>query len=216
MRNFDSDGGDAGTSRSPRHRSHDGAAPRADPTAQQEDHLTALMARSAAGDETAFADLYDATAATVYGLVRRVVRSPELAAEVAQEVYLMAWQQAPHFDPSRGSVPGWLCTLAHRRAVDRVRQVTRERNREDAYENRRTSSAVDETWHEVERGLDEGAVRQGLGALSSLQREAVVLAYYGGYTYQDVARRLNVPLGTAKARIRDGLKKLGSALGVRA
>ena len=173
------------------------------------------MTRSGAGDETAFAELYDATAAAVYGLISRVLRSPDLASEVAQEVYLMAWQQASQFDSSRGSVAGWLCTLAHRRAVDRVRQVTRERTREQTYETRGVGPAVDQTWSEVERGLDEGAVRRGLQALSALQREAVVLAYYGGYTHQDVARRLDVPLGTAKARIRDGLKKLGNALGVR-
>lgn len=176
--------------------------------------LADVLTRCGAGDEAAFATLYDATSATVYGVVLRVVRSPEIAAEVLQEVYLMAWQQAARFDPVRGSVLGWLCTLAHRRAVDRIRQVAREREREQAWENRRLGAPADETWQDVEQALDTEAVRAGMGALTDRQREAVGLAYYGGCTYQEVAQRLEIPLGTAKARIRDGLKNLRAALGV--
>lgn len=174
-----------------------------------------MLRRSGAGDEAAFAALYDATSPKVYGMTVRVVRSPEIAAEVLQEAYLMAWQQASRFDPARGSVLGWLCTLAHRRAVDRIRQVARERDREQTYENRRAETPVDETWQEVEQAMDTREVRAGLGALTPLQREAVTLAYYGGCTYQEVAQRLEIPLGTAKARIRDGLIRLRTALGVR-
>ncbi|TDL46550.1 sigma-70 family RNA polymerase sigma factor [Kocuria rosea] len=177
--------------------------------------LAELVRRSGVGDEAAFAALYDATSATVYGVTVRVTRSPEIAAEVLQEVYLMAWQQAARFDPARGSVLGWLCTLAHRRAVDRIRQVARERDREQAWENRRVGTPADETWQEVEQALDTEAVRAGMGALTGRQREAVTLAYHGGCTDQEVAQRLEIPLGTAKARIRDGLKNLRSALGVR-
>ncbi len=177
--------------------------------------LADLLRRCGEGDERSFADLYDATSAKVYGLVVRVTRSPEISDEVVQEVYLMAWQQSARFDPARGSVLGWLCTLAHRRAVDRVRQVARERDREQTYEDQRAGTQMDQTWQEVEQGVDTREVRDGLGALTPLQREAVGLAYYQGYTYQEVARRLGVPLGTAKARIRDGLKSLRSALGGR-
>lgn len=186
--------------------------------ASSDDHgvdLTNLLARSEAGDEAAFAALYDATSATVYGVTVRVSRSPEIAAEVLQEVYLMAWQQAARFDPVRGSVLGWLCTLAHRRAVDRIRQVAREKDREQAWENRRVGTPADETWQAVEQALEAEAVRAGMGALTDRQREAVALAYYGGCTYQEVAQRLEIPLGTAKAKIRDGLKNLRTALGVR-
>ncbi|MHC5560693.1 ECF RNA polymerase sigma factor SigK [Kocuria sp. U4B] len=175
--------------------------------------LADLLRRSGDGDEAAFAALYDATASKVYGLVVRVTRSPEIAAEVLQEVYLMAWQQAARFDPGRGSVVAWLCTLAHRRAVDRIRQVARERDREQAYEHRRVEAPADETWQEVEQAMDTDEVRAGLEALTPLQREAVSLAYYQGCTYQEVAARLGIPVGTAKARIRDGLKNLRSALG---
>ena len=176
-------------------------------------HLRDLMSRAGQGDEAAFAALYDATSSTVYGLVMRVTRSPELAAEVMQEVYLMSWQQSGRYDPSRGSVTAWLCTLAHRRAVDRVRQVARQQDREHDYEERRAQMPTDQTWQEVEQTMDTHEVRAGLGSLTPLQREAVALAYYQGYTHQEVARRLNVPLGTAKARIRDGLTRLRSALG---
>lgn len=175
--------------------------------------LTELLLRSARGDEAAFAALYDATASRVYGLTRRLTRSPELAAEVVQEVYLMAWQQAARFDPSRGSVVAWLSTLAHRRAVDRIRQVVQERGREQVYENRRVGAPMDATWQEVEQAMDTRDVRTGLGDLTPLQRKAITLAYYDGYTYQEVAQRLEIPLGTAKARIRDGLKRLGATLG---
>lgn len=177
--------------------------------------LADLVRRSAGGDEAAFADLYDATSARVYGLAVRVTRSPEIAAEVVQEVYLMAWEQSGRFAPSRGSVLGWLCTLAHRRAVDRVRQVASERNREQTYEDQRPTTAADQTWEQVEQSMAVQEVRDGLGTLSPLQREAVALAYYEGCTHQEVARALNIPLGTAKARIRDGLNNLRSALGGR-
>jgi RNA polymerase sigma-70 factor (ECF subfamily) len=197
---------------------HDQPSPASGPAVSSDDagmDLAELVRRSGVGDEAAFADLYDATSATVYGVTVRVTRSPEIAAEVLQEVYLMAWQQAARFDPARGSVLGWLCTLAHRRAVDRIRQVARENDREQAYENRRVGTPADETWQEVEQALDSHKVQAAMDALTPLQREAVSLAYYGGCTYQEVAQRLEVPLGTVKARIRDGLIRLRTALGVR-
>ncbi|GAB2603581.1 sigma-70 family RNA polymerase sigma factor [Kocuria himachalensis] len=200
-------------------RSHldDQPAP-AGPAASSEDagiDHAELLRRSAEGDEAAFAALYDATAPKVYGVTLRVTRSPEIAAEVLQEAYLMAWQQASRFDPERGTALGWLCTLAHRRAVDRIRQVARERAREQTYENRSAGTPADETWQEVEQDMETREVRAGLEALTPLQREAVSLAYYQGCTYQEVAHRLGIPLGTAKARIRDGLYRLRTALGVR-
>jgi RNA polymerase sigma-70 factor (ECF subfamily) len=179
-----------------------------------EDHAE-LLRRVVGGDEHAFAQLYDATSSTLYGLVLRLVRSPELAAEVVQEVYLMAWQQAERFDAARGTALAWLCTMAHRRAVDRIRQNQRERDRDQQYEVRQAETPSDSTWSEVEQSLDSGEVRARLGELSPLQREAVCLVYYRGYSHRQVAEHLDVPLGTAKARIRDGLNNLRSALGVR-
>ena len=175
--------------------------------------LAELLQRCSEGDEDSFAALYDATASVIYGLAVRIIRSPEIAAEVVQEVYLMAWQQSARFNPHRGTALGWLCTLAHRRAVDRVRQVARERDREQNYEDRRTGTPVDQTWQEVEQSMNTDEVRNGLRALTALQRQAVAMAYYQGFTYQEVATRLGIPLGTAKARIRDGLRGLRLALG---
>lgn len=181
--------------------------------ARRAEETAALLRLAATGDETAFARLYDATSSTVYGVVVRLTRSPEMAAEVVQEVYLMAWQQSDRFDPARGTVQAWLCTLAHRRAVDRIRQSQRERVRDEQYEFRNAATPSDATWGEVEQSLDSEDVRAGLEALSPIQREAVCLVYYGGCTHRQVAERLSVPLGTAKARIRDGLNNLRSALG---
>lgn len=178
------------------------------------DDQAELLRRSAAGDEAAFARLYDATCTKLFGLVVRLTRSPELAAEVVQEVYLMAWQQADRFDPQRGTVLAWLCTMAHRRAVDRIRQSQRERVRDEQYELRQAGTPADATWGEVEQSLETDEVRTGLEALSEIQREAVRLVYYRGYTHRQVAEHLGLPLGTAKARIRDGLNNLRSALGV--
>ncbi|MEX5270907.1 ECF RNA polymerase sigma factor SigK [Kocuria sabuli] len=198
--------------------SHHQHAPLSGQTASRGHHgvdLADLLRRSGTGDGAAFAALYDATSAKVYGVTLRVVRSPEIAAEVLQEVYLMAWQQASRFDPARGTVLGWLCTLAHRRAVDRIRHVARERDREQTFENRRAGTPADVTWQKVEQALDTQEVQAAMDTLTQLQREAVSLAYYQGCTYQEVAQRLDIPLGTAKARIRDGLHRLRTALGVR-
>lgn len=198
---------------SPENPSHENASHENGP---QDDPLRQALSHSAAGDERAFAQVYDATAGPVYGLILRVVRSPQLAAEVVQEVYLMAWQQAARFDPHRGTVLGWLCTMAHRRAVDHVRSSQRRRDREERYETELTGRPSDETWGEVEQMLDTEQVRSGLAALSARQREAVYLVYFRGMSHRDVAEHLEVPLGTAKARIRDGLLALRAAWEVQA
>ncbi|MCP3425566.1 sigma-70 family RNA polymerase sigma factor [Rothia sp. AR01] len=173
-----------------------------------------LVRLSATGDEHAFAQLYDATAPVVYGVAVRLLRSPDLAAEVVQEVYLMAWQQSARFDPQRGSVKAWLCTMAHRRAVDSIRSVQRQRDRDEQYEGTRAeSSEGDSTWGQVEEKLDNDDVRNGLTSLSRIQREAVCLVYFRGFSHREVAEHLKIPLGTAKSRIRDGLVGLRTALG---
>ena len=103
----------------------------------------------------------------------RLLRSPELAAEVVQEVYLMAWQQAERFDAGRGTALAWLCTMAHRRAVDRIRQSQRERDRDQQYEVRRAETPSDSTWSEVEQSLDSEEVRAELRPRATRRPEAV-------------------------------------------
>ncbi len=178
------------------------------------EHLLALVAK---GDRDAFAALYDAMSARLFGLVRRVLRDPAQSEEVTQEVLLEVWRTAARFDPERGSASAWVMTMAHRRAVDRVRSEQAARDRDDRAGVRdNATDAFDVVAEEVEVRLEHEQVRAALGQLTRLQREAVELAYYGGYTYREVAELLDAPLGTVKTRLRDGLIRLRDALGVTA
>jgi RNA polymerase sigma-70 factor (ECF subfamily) len=174
--------------------------------------LGAWLRLVARGDADAFDAVYDQVAASVFGIVRRVVRDPAQSEEVTQDVLLEVWRNAAKFDPGRGSATAWVMTLAHRRAVDRVRSVQKESERE-----RRTAAAdipFDEVAEAVESSLERERVRRCLGSLTELQRESVTLAYYGGYTYAQVASLLGVPGGTIKTRMRDALIRLRDCLGV--
>ena len=173
-----------------------------------------LLRRVARGDEGAFAKLYDLVANRVYGLVVRVVRDPAQAEEVTQEAMVDVWRRAPSFDADRGSAITWVLTLAHRRAVDRVRSAQSAGDRERKVAAREGSSDFDEVTEQVAVRLEQQQVRRCLGALTDLQKEAVTLAYYGGYTYRQVADLLSVPLPTVKTRMRDGLVRLRDCLGV--
>ena len=173
-----------------------------------------LLAGVAHGDRDAFATLYDRLGASVYGLVRRVVRDPAQSEEVTQEVLLEVWRTAPRFDVSRGSAVTWIMTMAHRRAVDRVRSEQAARDRNDRAGAREWAAAHDVVAEEVEVRLEQEHVRRALEDLTDLQREAVELAYYGGRTYREVAELLGAPLGTVKTRMRDGLIRLRDALEV--
>ena len=176
--------------------------------------LVSLLHQVARGNQDAFAALYDKTSSRVYGVVWRVLRSADHAAEVTQEVYTEVWRQASRYDATKGSVSAWVTTMAHRRAVDRVRSVTSETARDEHYALSEPGREVDNVWEGVSERLDAERVRKGLAALSPIQREALTLAYFGGYTQSQVADRLKVPLGTVKTRIRDGLTRLRETMGV--
>jgi RNA polymerase sigma-70 factor (ECF subfamily) len=174
--------------------------------------LAAGLRLVARGDADAFDAVYDQVVASVFGVVRRVVRDLAQSEEVTQDVLLEVWRDAAKFDPGRGSATAWVMTRAHRRAVDRVRSVQKESERE-----RRTAAAdvpFDEVAEAVESSLERERVRRCLGSLTELQRESVTLAYYGGYTYKQVASLLGVPGGTVKTRMRDALIRLRDCLGV--
>ncbi|WP_130651187.1 ECF RNA polymerase sigma factor SigK [Egicoccus halophilus] len=173
-----------------------------------------LLVEVARGDQQSYARLYDRVAGVVYGVIRRVVRDPAQSEEVAQEVLVEVWRTAARFDPDRGSASTWILTMAHRRAIDRVRSEQASRSRTERVGRGQHQRAFDEVAEEVEVGFEHEQVRAALGALTDLQREAVELAYYKGYTYREVAELLDTPLGTIKTRMRDGLIRLRDALGV--
>ncbi len=176
--------------------------------------LSELLRASARGDERAFAELYDATSRRLYGLVLRVVRDPAQSEEVAQEAYLEIWRSSARFDATRGSAMSWMMTIAHRKAVDRVRSAEAASRRDQSYEAASQDRPYDITAEQVERSLDAQRVRSALESLTETQRGAVQLAYFGGYTHTEVAALLGIPLGTAKTRIRDGLIRLRDTLGM--
>ena len=169
-----------------------------------------LLPRVARGDATAFAELYDALGASVFGLARRVVRDPVRAEDVSQEVFLEVWRKAPSFDETRGSAKTWVMTIAHRRAVDAVRRNETQKR----YEGQATVEEVshDEPADRLVKEEEHSAVRGCLDTLTELQLESVRLAYFNGYTYAEVATLLGKPLPTIKTRMRDGLIRLRDCL----
>lgn len=176
--------------------------------------LAELLRLSARGDQQAFAALYDATSARVHGLVLRVVRDPAQAEEVTQEVFLQVWRTAARYDESKGSAMSWLMTLAHRRAVDRVRAAEAVSRQDTSYHQNTQVVPHDSTAEAAEASMEARRVRAALQELTPVQREALELAYFGGYTHTEVASQLDLPVGTAKTRIRDGLIRLRDAMGV--
>ncbi|MFE2164563.1 ECF RNA polymerase sigma factor SigK [Streptomyces sp. NPDC059447] len=176
--------------------------------------LAEVMQKVAHGDKQAFSALYDALAPMVFGIIVKIVRDRAQSEEVAQEVMIDLWRQAARYRPDAGSVTTWAATIAHRRAVDRVRSAQASADRERAQAAREHATAFDEVAEQVETRLESEQVRRCLRGLTELQRQAVTLAYYGGLTYREVAQSLRTPLPTIKTRMRDGLIRLRDCMGV--
>ncbi|WP_020126152.1 sigma-70 family RNA polymerase sigma factor [Streptomyces sp. 303MFCol5.2] len=189
---------------------HIGRNPASQPDPQE------LLGSVALGDQEAFAGLYDIVAGPVLGVVRAVLRDRAQSEEVAQEVLVEVWRSAPRYRPERGSAVNWVLTMAHQRAVDRVRSVQAAAAREHRAALLDHAPEYDEVIEQVEARLEREQVRRCLRTLTELQRQAVELAYYRGLTYRQVAEALTVPLGTVKTRLRDGLIRLRDCLGVSA
>lgn len=173
-----------------------------------------LLARVATGDQAAFGELYDQLAPRVLGLVKRVLHDHAQSEEVAQEIFLEIWQSATRFDSGKGTAVGWIMTMTHRRAVDRVRASQSSRDRDTKIGIRDFTSDYDNVSETVETRIEHERVEQAMLKLTELQRQAVSLAYYGGYSHSEVAELLSVPIGTVKTRVRDGMIRLRDELGV--
>ena len=162
----------------------------------------------------AFAELYDATSARAYGLAVRVVRNPSQAEEVMQEAFLELWRTASRFDSAKGSAVSWILTLVHRKSVDRIRSAEASTRRDTVWHHGSQDVEHDSTAEAAQASMEARRVRQALDSLTEVQREALELAYFKGYTHTEVAAMLDLPVGTAKTRIRDGLIRLRDTMGV--
>lgn len=178
----------------------------------QDDRLGHLVTTSAQGDQLAFARLYDDLGPRVHALATRILRDADYAQEVTQEVFAEIWRTSPSFDPARGSALGWVMTMTHHRAVDRVRHEAASRRRDEAYGRRALPTPFDETSAACASLVESRAVRRALAVLTPSQREAIELVYFQGLSHAQTSRHLQVPLGTIKSRVRDGLLRLRTHL----
>jgi RNA polymerase sigma factor (sigma-70 family) len=167
-----------------------------------------LVARLAVGDDRALRTVYERYSPMVYGLARRVTASAAHAEEITQEVFVYLWQNPDRFDAERGTLRAFLGAITHRRAVDEVRRNSRRSVREDRVGSDATNLAMFEIGDDLERSQTAERVRAAVSSLPEQQREAVLLAYFGGCTFRQVAEQLGIPEGTAKSRLRLGLSKL--------
>lgn len=185
-----------------------------DPVSPPGPGLGELLTLAGRGDQVAFETVYERVAPAVFGLIRRVLPNTAQAEEVAQEALLEVWRTAGRFDPARGSAQAWIMTIAHSRAVDRVRSERAAAEREALAASTSAPPPANEVAEAVEASLEAERVRHCLDGLTGTQRESITLAYYSGLSYPQVASALGVALGTVKSRIRDGLKRLRDCLGV--
>ena len=176
------------------------------------DHAAELLALVASRDQDAFARLYDMLSDRVFGLILRVLVNRAQSEEVLQEVFLEIWQSAASFAPNKGQGRTWIMTIAHRRAVDRVRSAEASSRRETVYHDQSIERPHDSTAEAAHASLEARRVRSALATLTDTQRGAVELAYFGGYSQREISALLDTPLGTIKTRIRDGLTRLRKEL----
>ena len=176
--------------------------------------LDALLHRVARGDQAAFGDLYDLTAPRVFGMVLRLVIDRAQCEEVTQEVFVEIWQSASRFDPNKGKAMTWVLTMARRRAIDRIRSSQAARDRDARIGVRDFQAEYDDVAESAELRIEGKKVDAAMRELSDSQRQVISLAYYGGQSHSEIARELGVPIGTVKTRLRDGMIRLRTVMGV--
>lgn len=181
----------------------------ADPDATPIDEL---IERVAAGDRVAFEQLYRSTSPRLFGLIRQILRDPSQSEEVSQEVFLEIWQTASRFQRSKGRGLSWIFTLAHRRAIDRVRSSQSSRDRDYRIGMRDRDTEHDSVAEQIDTIFESARMRAAFELLTAVQRQAIELAYFGGHTQTEMAAILGVPLSTAKTRMRDGMLRLRKAM----
>lgn len=185
--------------------------------ARSSEQTEALLRQVAVGDRAAFGRLYDATSPALFGLLVKMLRSPEAAEEVAQEVYLEIWKKAPSFDAARGTGTTWISLIARSRALDRIRS---ERSYGGAVDRAEVSVVAADLLGGTRSDPEEAAslserrrlVRGAVGQIPEEQRSVVLLAFFGGLSHSEIADRQGIPLGTVKSRIRAGLEKIAVSL----
>lgn len=173
-----------------------------------------LLLRVAAGDQNAFGELYDALAGKVFGAIRRLLIDPAQSEEVAQEVFLEVWQSATRFDPNKGGASTWIVTMAKRRAIDRIRSAQSARDRETRVGVEEFVAEYDDVAETAEIAIERGRVSVAMKQLSDAQRQVISLAYDSGYSHSEIAELIGVPIGTVKTRLRDGMIRLRTIMGV--
>ena len=184
------------------------------PVAPGSESSPALLAAIAAGDRDAFSRFYDLTAPMAFGLIRRVLRDPEAAAEVLQEVFWQVWQDASRYDPDRGTPEAWLVMRAKTRAIDRLRSIRRrDRTFVAPVDESVVQRSSDQAPNPAVVAEDRSLIQTALAQLPEAQRRVIELAFFEGLTQSEIAARLGEPLGTVKTRARLGLDRLRGALG---
>jgi RNA polymerase sigma-70 factor (ECF subfamily) len=167
-----------------------------------------LLVGVKAGDAAAFALLYDRHSRAAYGLAHRILGEATAAEDVVQEAFLTVWRQAATYGPERGTVRAWLLAIVHHRAIDHVRRRSYREERQQALDALADPPDSADTWEQARQSVEGQHVREALEHLPPDQRRSITLAYFGGYTHDEIARLLGVPLGTVKGRLRIGLQKM--------
>ncbi|MGQ7787837.1 sigma-70 family RNA polymerase sigma factor [Nesterenkonia sp. PF2B19] len=173
-----------------------------------------LLVRTASGDAQAFEELFRGQGSVLLAVILRIVRSRALAEEILQDVFAEVWEDCSRFDPGRGSGRAWLITVSRRRAIDRVRSVSAQRERDTAHGEGQLRQESPDVQYEALENIESARAARAVQGLPEDQARAIALAYYHGMTHVEIADHLGVPLGTVKTRIRDGMRRLRTSLGV--